>query len=72
MKNLLTQAGIEPAAFRFVAQDLNHCATAVPTVYVLRLKSTRNVCNFFLLGLIMNAPLAIAAPRHNTFTAHAP
>ena len=27
----LTPAGIEPATFRFVAQHLNHCATAVPT-----------------------------------------
>ena len=26
----ITPAGIEPAAFRFVAQHLNHCATAVP------------------------------------------
>ena len=30
MKNQLTPAGIEPATFRFVAQHLNHCATAVP------------------------------------------
>jgi len=30
MKNPLTPAGIEPATFRFVAQHLNHCATAVP------------------------------------------
>jgi len=29
-KNPLTLAGIEPATFRFVAQHLNHCATAVP------------------------------------------
>jgi len=28
MKNPLTAAGIEPATFRFVAQHLNHCATA--------------------------------------------
>ena len=28
MKNPLTPAGIEPATFRFVAQHLNHCATA--------------------------------------------
>ena len=28
MKNPLTLAGIEPAFFRFVAQHLNHCATA--------------------------------------------
>jgi len=32
MKNSLTPAGIEPATFRFVAQQLNHCATAVPDV----------------------------------------
>ena len=30
MKNPLTAAGIEPATFRFVAQHLNHWATAVP------------------------------------------
>jgi len=30
IKNPLTPAGIEPATFRFVAQHLNHCATAVP------------------------------------------
>jgi len=30
MKNPLTPAGIEPATFRFVAQHLTHCATAVP------------------------------------------
>ena len=32
MKNPLTPGGIEPATFRFVAQHLNHCATAVPLV----------------------------------------
>jgi len=30
MKDPLTLAGIEPTTFRFVAQHLNHCATAVP------------------------------------------
>jgi len=30
MKNPVTPAGIEPATFRFVAQHLNDCATAVP------------------------------------------
>jgi hypothetical protein len=30
MKNPLTSAGIEPTTFRFVAQHLKHCATAVP------------------------------------------
>ena len=28
----MTPAGIEPATFRFVAQHLNHCATAVPFI----------------------------------------
>ena len=32
MKNPMTPAGIEPATFRFVAQHLNHCATAVPLI----------------------------------------
>jgi len=26
----MTTSEIEPATFRFVAQDLSHCATAVP------------------------------------------
>ena len=29
MKNPLTLPGVEPATFRFVAQHLNHCATAM-------------------------------------------
>jgi len=35
MKTPLTPAGIEPATFRFVAQHLNHCATAVPSLRVV-------------------------------------
>jgi len=31
----MTPAGIELATFRFVAQHLNHCATAVPQVQVV-------------------------------------
>jgi hypothetical protein len=30
VKNSMTPSGIEPATFWFVAQYLNHCATAVP------------------------------------------
>ena len=34
MKDSLTPAGIEPATYRFVAQHLNHCATAPRDVKV--------------------------------------
>jgi len=30
----MTPAGIEPATLRFVAQHLNHCATAIP-IYIV-------------------------------------
>ena len=30
----MTPAGIEPATFRLVAEHLNHCATAVPHIYI--------------------------------------
>ena len=41
----LTPSGIEPATFRFVAQRLNHCATAVPPKYVIKaLKSLKQFC----------------------------
>ena len=40
MKNPLTPSGIESATFRFVAQHLNHCATAVPRWTVIKLKCT--------------------------------
>ena len=36
MKNPMTPAGIEPATFRFVAQHLNHYATAVPILLFIR------------------------------------
>jgi len=42
MKNPLTPAVIEPANFRFVAQHLNHCATAVLQINSTTIISYRN------------------------------
>ena len=39
MKNPLTPAGIEPATFRYVAQHLNHCATAVTVKLSTKVKN---------------------------------
>ena len=41
MKNPMTLAGIEPATFRFVAQHLNHCATAGKSDYITEFNSLR-------------------------------
>jgi hypothetical protein len=52
MKNPLTPAGIEPATFRFVAQHLNHCATAgyqIAGIYASLLYS------IYLLSLYYNS-----------------
>jgi len=48
MKSPLTLTGIETATFRFVAQHLNHCATAVPNLKVLR------ILNISVLGFKWN------------------
>ena len=53
----MTLPGIEPATFRFVAQHLNHCATAVPLLTVvlgeIQLCSTACVIHkvFFVIKL---------------------
>ena len=53
----MTPAGIEPATFRFVAQHLNHCATAVPHrsctssyQYYLCQKDNRAMCGYLRLS----------------------
>jgi len=49
MKNPLTPVGIEPATCQFVAQHLNHCATAVPWHICENLKfHTVATCKFRL------------------------
>jgi len=69
MKNPLTPAGIEPATFRFVAQHLNHCATAVPP-------STKGIGSFYPLktsGLGADQPhLAPRLKKEYNYTSDPP
>ena len=62
-KNPLTPGGIEPATFRFVAQQLNHCPTAVTPPYkttphyltssvCVIFAVSPNTCHFILYGQI--------------------
>jgi hypothetical protein len=50
LRNYMTTSGIEPATFRFVAQHLNHCATAVPTDKTNKVPNVgeqlKNILNF--------------------------
>jgi hypothetical protein len=50
-KNPMTPSGIEPTTFQFVAQNLNHCATAVPLVSLLL-----RTCLIFRYFLVCNIP----------------
>ena len=45
----MTLAGIEPATFRFVAQHLNYCATAVPygTIQEVNIEQTHTAIPCF-------------------------
>ena len=59
----MTPSGIEPATFRFVAQHLNHCATAVPTESRSYVKNKENywLCligniHFFLYACNLSMP----------------
>ena len=48
----MTTSAIEPATYRYVAQRLNHCATADSPTHLLvndkKLKGPTNVANFFV------------------------
>jgi len=46
-----TPSGIEPATFRFVAQRLKHCATAVPAINVKCNNNSRVFTRFLLMTI---------------------
>jgi len=72
MKSPLTPAVIEPATLRFVAQHLNHCATAVPIyiyIYIYLKKAydsgRREVLYNILIGLRVDKHLSDVFPIKN-------
>jgi len=76
MKNSLTPAGIEPATFRFVAQHLNHCATASPARghFITRLRQTLgSTLSDSYRGLLIRVKLpgyqSISCSLHTTMVA---
>jgi len=53
----MTPAGIEPATFRFVAQHLNHCATAFPQDWGIRYADLLNESPYTLRSQVIKANL---------------
>ena len=51
----MTPDGIEPATFRFVAQHLNHCATAVPLQYSV----VKDVVSLTVTYLDVSSPIQL-------------
>jgi hypothetical protein len=49
MKNSMTPSGIEPTTFWFVAQYLNHCATAVPDMFSIYVYSNLQGLGIFVV-----------------------
>ena len=49
----MTPSGIEPATFRFVAQHLNHCSSAVPPVlHVIKVNLFTSATNFHCFAFV--------------------
>ena len=65
MKNPLTPAGIEPATFQFVAQQINHCTTAVPHLYPMVWLNSCSVKAVCFLGLNARTGLAFYTKQHS-------
>ena len=50
----VTPSGIKPATFRFVAQHLNHCATAVPMQGIYKyITAVHHVCMVYDVAVIL-------------------
>jgi hypothetical protein len=71
----MTPSGIEPVTFRFVAQKLNHCATAVPKyVYIPFVFQIKNhllfilIININLLTLLHISTIKVLSSESTTST----
>jgi len=69
----MTKAGIEPATFRFVAQHLNHCATAAPyhSQYLVK-RACASQEGVWATGVMAHSALTVgewsaSRPDHLTF-----
>jgi len=61
-KNPLTLPGIEPATFRLVGKNLNHCATAVPnqlSIYRNSMPTVQHGVEFLLIREKSHTPAGI-------------
>jgi len=67
MKNPLRAAGIEPATFRFVAQHLNHCATAIKINIIIYVYTeiiiSKFDCHFFKPLMLIEESGCSVAPE---------
>ena len=61
----MTLAGIEPATFRFVAQHLNHCATAVPiaTQYEIKISAVKS----YILNVIFHVSICLCREQYRYY-----
>ena len=65
----MTPSGIEPATFRFVAQHLNHCATAVPSMdWVRTLCEQKAVVSVIAVGTFGNHMVLKLSARHSVLS----
>jgi len=73
----MTLSGIEPATFRFVAQHLNHCATAVPLLPMWENQIVRMHCQkkylyvFVIPGIFGALNQVLRKTGTEVFEAHA-
>jgi hypothetical protein len=62
----MTPPGIEPATFRFVAQYLNHCATATPSIIIYIRTNYLEIVALYPAGYILLPGQKAGLIHHST------